>query len=99
LKKDLINDPSAGKEMEIGRFYQRSGKWLAAADPLPCRDRQISDQQPHARSIGSGSSRPISTSACPAKRPRPPLCLARITPGSKWYDRSYKLIQRNVPRG
>jgi len=20
-------------------------------------------------------------------------------PGSKWYDRSYKLIQRNVPRG
>jgi outer membrane protein assembly factor BamD len=30
LKMDLINDQIAGKEMEIGRFYQRSGQWLAA---------------------------------------------------------------------
>ena len=30
LKLDLINDHLAGKEMEIGRFYQRSGQWLAA---------------------------------------------------------------------
>src|SRR5437763_3215181 len=31
LKLDLINDQLAGKEMEIGRFYQRSGQWLAAS--------------------------------------------------------------------
>src|SRR6476469_6323089 len=31
LKQDLIKDHLAGKEMEVGRFYQRSGKWLAAA--------------------------------------------------------------------
>ena len=30
LKMDLVNDHLAGKEMEIGRFYQRRGKWLAA---------------------------------------------------------------------
>src|SRR5690606_1092815 len=30
LKLDLVNDHLAGKEMEIGRFYQRSGNWLAA---------------------------------------------------------------------
>jgi outer membrane protein assembly factor BamD len=30
LKMDLLNDHLAGKEMEIGRFYERSGKWLAA---------------------------------------------------------------------
>ena len=30
LKIDLINDQLAGKEMEVGRFYQRSGQWLAA---------------------------------------------------------------------
>src|SRR5438270_2091371 len=30
LKLDLINDQLAGKEMDIGRFYQRSGQWLAA---------------------------------------------------------------------
>ena len=31
LKMDLVNDHLAGKEMEIGRYYERSGKWLAAA--------------------------------------------------------------------
>lgn len=30
LKLDLINDHLAGKQMEIGRFYQRSGQWLAS---------------------------------------------------------------------
>ena len=30
LKLGTINDHLAGKEMEIGRFYQRSGQWLAA---------------------------------------------------------------------
>ncbi len=30
LKIDLVRDHLAGKEMEIGRFYQRRGQWLAA---------------------------------------------------------------------
>lgn len=30
LKLDLINDHLAGKQMEVGRFYQRSGQWLAS---------------------------------------------------------------------
>ncbi len=30
LKLDLINDHLAGKQMEVGRFYQRSGNWLAS---------------------------------------------------------------------
>jgi outer membrane protein assembly factor BamD len=30
LKLDLINDHLGGKDMEIGRYYQRSGQWLAA---------------------------------------------------------------------
>ncbi|MEO7563802.1 MAG: outer membrane protein assembly factor BamD [Sphingomicrobium sp.] len=30
LKLDLVNDHLAGKQMEVGRFYQRSGNWLAA---------------------------------------------------------------------
>jgi outer membrane protein assembly factor BamD len=28
---DTISDHLAGKEMEVGRFYQRSGQWLAAS--------------------------------------------------------------------
>src|SRR3954452_24920769 len=31
LKLDLINDHLAGKEMEVGRFYQWSGNWLAGS--------------------------------------------------------------------
>ncbi len=30
LKLDLVNDHLAGKDMEIGRYYEKSGKWLAA---------------------------------------------------------------------
>jgi outer membrane protein assembly factor BamD len=30
LKIDLINDQLAGKEMEIGRYYERAAQWLAA---------------------------------------------------------------------
>jgi outer membrane protein assembly factor BamD len=30
LKVDVIYDQLAGKEMEVGRYYQRSGQWLAA---------------------------------------------------------------------
>ena len=31
LKLDLINDHLAGKEMEVGRYYERSSNWLAAS--------------------------------------------------------------------
>ena len=30
LKIDLVRDHLAGKEMEIGRFYETRGQWLAA---------------------------------------------------------------------
>ena len=40
LKLDLINDHLAGKEMEVGRFYQRSGNWLAAT----LRFREVVDK-------------------------------------------------------
>ena len=49
LKLDTISDHLAGKEMEIGRFYQRSGQWLAAT----YRFRSVVDKfrrhQSHAR--------------------------------------------------
>jgi outer membrane protein assembly factor BamD len=40
LKLDLIKDHLAGKEMEIGRYYQRAGQWLAAS----YRFRSVVDQ-------------------------------------------------------
>jgi outer membrane protein assembly factor BamD len=35
----------------------------------------------------------------PGEATKAAAVLGRNYPGSKWYDRSYKLIQRNVPRG
>ena len=40
LKLDLINDHLAGKEMEVGRFYERSGNWLAGT----LRFREVVDK-------------------------------------------------------
>jgi outer membrane protein assembly factor BamD len=40
LKLDLLKDHLGGKEMEVGRFYQRSGQWLAAT----YRFRSVVDQ-------------------------------------------------------
>ena len=98
LKIDLVNDHLAGKEMEIGRFYQRRGKWLAAAIALPHRGRQISDHQPHARGARCGWSKPISPRHARAKRSKAAAVLGANYPGSKWYERSYKLIQRHAPQ-
>jgi outer membrane protein assembly factor BamD len=39
---DTINDHLAGKEMEVGRYYQRSGQWLAAT----YRFRAVVDKYP-----------------------------------------------------
>ena len=78
LKLDLINDHLAGKEMEIGRFYQRQGNWLAATYPLPRRGRQISDDQPHARGARAAGrnlsrARPARRGAQGRRRARPQL--------------------------
>jgi outer membrane protein assembly factor BamD len=64
LKIDLVNDHLAGKEMEIGRFYETRGQWLAAT----LRFRTVIDKFQ------------TSPSACPRKRRRPPRCSAPIIP-------------------
>src|SRR3546814_3105786 len=40
LKMDLVQDHLAGKEMEIGRYYERSSSWLAAS----LRFREVVDK-------------------------------------------------------
>ena len=40
VKIDMVNDQLAGKEMNIGRYYQRANQPLAADRPLQGRDRQ-----------------------------------------------------------
>ena len=96
VKMDLIRDHLAGKEMEIGRFYQRSGNWLAAAT----RFRAVIDKYQTTSHTPEALERLVETYlnlGLPDEAHKAAAVLGRNYPGSKWYHRSYELIQRHVP--
>jgi outer membrane protein assembly factor BamD len=97
LKLDLINDHLAGKEMEIGRFYQRAGHWLAAAT----RFRAVVDKYQTTSHTPEALERLVETYlnlGMPEEAQKAAAVLGANYPGSKWYKRSYELIQRHAPQ-
>jgi len=98
LKLDLINDHLAGKEMEVGRFYQRSGRWLASAT----RFRVVIDKYQTTSHTPEALERLVESYlnlGMPDEAKKAAAVLGRNYPGSKWYERSYELIQRHAPQG
>lgn len=96
LKMDLINDHLAGKEMEVGRFYQRQGKWLAAT----MRFRTVIDKYQTTSHTPEALERLVESYLAlgiPAEAQKAAAVLGANYPGSEWYERSYKLIQRHAP--
>jgi len=96
LKLDLINDHLAGKEMEIGRFYQRSGNWLAAST----RFREVVDKYQTTSHTPEALERLVETYlnlGLPDEAKKAAAVLGANYPGSEWYKRSYELIQRHAP--
>jgi len=96
LKLDLINDHLAGKEMEVGRFYQRQGNWLAAT----LRFRTVIDKYQTTSHTPEALERLVESYLAlgiPEEARRSAAVLGANYPGSEWYERSYKLIQRHVP--
>ena len=96
LKLDLINDHLAGKEMEIGRFYQRAGNWLASA----YRFRTVIEKYQTTSHTPEALERLVETYlnlGLPEEAHKAAAVLGRNYPGSKWYHRSYELIQRHAP--
>lgn len=96
LKLDLINDHLAGKEMEIGRFHQRRGNWLAAT----LRFRTVIDKYQTTSHTPEALERLVESYlnlGLPDEAHKAAAVLGRNYPGSKWYRRSYELIQRHVP--
>ena len=96
LKLDLINDHLAGKEMEVGRFYQRQGNWLAAST----RFRIVVDKYQTTSHTPEALERLVETYlnlGLPDEAHKAAAVLGRNYPGSKWYKRSYELIERHVP--
>ncbi|UUR06916.1 outer membrane protein assembly factor BamD [Sphingomonas glaciei] len=96
LKQDLINDQLAGKEMEVGRYYQRSGNWLASVN----RFREVVDKYQtttHAPEALMRLTESYLALGTPDEAVKSAAVLGRNYPGTVWYERAYALIQRHVP--
>lgn len=92
LKLDLVADHLAGKEMEIGRFYQRSGRWLAAQ--LRFRnvvdDYQTTSHTPEALYRLAESSLALGIREEAVKYT---AVLGANYPGTEWYEKAFELVQ------
>jgi outer membrane protein assembly factor BamD len=97
LKIDLVNDHLAGKEMTIGRYYQRSGKWLAATIRFRnvVDDYQTTSHAPEAlyRLVESYLSLGI-----PEEAQKSAAVLGANYPASVWYNRAFELMNRHAPQ-
>ena len=91
LKIDLIQDHLAGKEMEIGRFYQRSGQWLAAT----YRFRNVVDQYQTSSHTPEALERLVEcylSLGVPVEAQKAAAVLGRNYPETYWYRQSLKLL-------
>lgn len=92
LKVDLIRDHLAGKEMEIGRYYQRRKFWLAGINRFQAvvENYQTTTHVPEALHrltesyLALGMTQEAQASAA---------VLGYNFPGNEWYERSYALLQ------
>jgi outer membrane protein assembly factor BamD len=96
LKLDLVNDHLAGKEMEIGRFYERSGHWLAAN----LRFREVVDTYQTTSHTPEALYRLTETSLALGlveEARRYSAVLGANYPGNEWYQKAYDLVERHQP--
>jgi outer membrane protein assembly factor BamD len=97
LKLDLINDHLAGKEMEVGRYYQRAGNWLAAST----RFRVVVDKYQTTSHTPEALERLVEcylALGIPYEARKAAVVLGANYPGSPWYNRAYRLIYFKEPR-
>ncbi|MFL6728432.1 MAG: outer membrane protein assembly factor BamD [Sphingomicrobium sp.] len=91
LKLDLINDHLAGKEMEVGRFYQRSGNWLAAS----LRFREVVDKYQTTSHTPEALERLVETYLAlgtPAEAYKAAAVLGKNYPQDFWYRQSLRYL-------
>ena len=96
LKVDLVRDHLAGKEMEIGRFYEDRRQWLAAS----MRFRAVIDQYQSTTHTPEALMRLTESYLALGLRDearKSAAVLGANYPGTDWYERAYKLVQDNPP--
>jgi outer membrane protein assembly factor BamD len=96
LKLDLTRDHLAGKEMEIGRYYLRQGKYVAAIN----RFRNVIDHYQTTTHVPEALHR--LTEAYLAlgveeEARRTAAVLGHNYPGNRWYQDSYALLVEGAP--
>jgi outer membrane protein assembly factor BamD len=95
LKLDLVADHLAGKEMEIGRHYQRRGLWLAAE----MRFRNVVEKFDTTSHTPEALYRLTESSLAlgvPQEAVKYAAVLGANYPGSEWYERAFKLIGKHA---
>lgn len=93
LKVDLVNDHLAGREMDIGRFYQRRNEWIASI----FRFRKVIDNYQTTSHVQEALLRLtesyLEVGALEEAR-KSAAVLGANYPGSDWYQRAYMLIEK-----
>lgn len=95
LKVDLARDHLAGKEMEVGRFYQKNVLYLAAI----IRFRTVIDTYDTTSHTPEALARLVEcylAIGLPEEAREAAGVLAYNYPGSKWYERSYALMTKKL---
>ena len=95
LKLDLVADHLAGKEMEIGRLYQRSGNWLAAA----MRFRNVVEKFDTTSNTPEALYRLTESNLAigvPAEAVKYAAVLGANYPGTEWYEKAYELVGKHA---
>ncbi|WP_370638064.1 outer membrane protein assembly factor BamD [Croceicoccus sp. Ery15] len=92
LKLDLVNDHLAGKEMAVGRFYQKNGKWLAST----MRFQEVADEYQttsHAPEALYRLTESYLAIGLPEEAKKAAAVLGANYPGSEWYEKAYELME------
>jgi outer membrane protein assembly factor BamD len=96
LKIDLARDHLAGKEMEIGRWYERQGSYLAAINRFK---RVVDDYQTttHVPEALHRLAECYTALGLADEAGRVASVLGYNYPGSEWYGDSYALLKTDAP--
>ncbi len=95
LKLDLVADHLAGKEMEIGRHYQRMGMWLAA----DMRFRNVVEKFDTTSHTPEALYRLTESSLAlgvPDEAVKYAAVLGANYPGNEWYEKAFKLVDKHA---
>jgi outer membrane protein assembly factor BamD len=96
LKVDLVYDHLAGKEMQIGRFYEKTGQWLAAQ----MRFQNVVETYQTTSHAAEALYRLTETSLAlglPDEAKKYAAVLGANYPGSEWYEKAFALMQKEAP--